>query len=151
MILTTFNLVPTNQFGARPHPSTVHLTLSHDIAAAHAKGGCCGSLQVDIQGFFDRINYETLIHTFRIIENICRWHTSFLAGRVVQPRFNRFTSDLIDITVGEPQGSQPPSFSQVSTHSHCYSKPTDGLTAYSAVCGRWQHSRMGPFYQLVRT
>ena len=54
------------------------------------------------------------------------------AGRVAQPSFNQFTLDLIDVTVGEPQGSQSPSFSQASTHSHCYSKPTDGLTAFSA-------------------
>ena len=47
------NLVPTNQFGARPHSSTIHagLALTHDIATAHAKGSCCGSLQLDIQGF----------------------------------------------------------------------------------------------------
>ena len=105
-----FNLVPTNQFGARPHSSTVHagLALTHDIATAHAKGSCCGSLQLDIQGFFDNINHDRLIHTFRILgfaHEICQWLTSFLSDRVVQLRFNGFVSDPIDITVGSPQGS----------------------------------------------
>jgi len=87
------NLVPTNQFGARPHSSTIHagLALIHDIATAHAKGSCCGSLLLDIQGFFDNINHDRLIHTFRILgfaQKICQWLTSFLADRVVQLRFN---------------------------------------------------------------
>ena len=102
-----YNLVPTNQFGARPHSSTIHagLTLTHDIATAHAKGSCCGSLQLDIQGFFDNINHERLIHTFRILgfaHKICQWLTSFLTDRIVQLRFNGFVSDPIDITVGSP-------------------------------------------------
>jgi hypothetical protein len=105
-----YNLVPTNQFGARPHSSTIHagLTLTHDIATAHAKGGCCGSLQLDIQGFFDNINHDRLIHTFRIMgfaQEICQWLTSFLTDRCVQLRFNGFVLDPIDIAVGSPQGS----------------------------------------------
>src|SRR6266852_2055496 len=104
------NLVPTNQFGARPHSSTIHagLALTHDIATVHAKGSCCGSLLLDIQGFFDNINHDRLIHTFRILgfaQKICQWLTSFLTDRVVQLRFNDFISDPIDITVGSLQGS----------------------------------------------
>jgi hypothetical protein len=39
-----------------------------------------------IQGFFDNINHERLVHTFRILgfAVICRWLTSFIAGGVVQ-------------------------------------------------------------------
>ena len=83
-----YALVPTNQFGARPHSSTIHagLALTHDITVTHAQGGCCASIQFDIQGFFDNINHDRLVHTFRhmgFIENICRWLTSFLAERTV--------------------------------------------------------------------
>jgi hypothetical protein len=104
-----YNLVPTNQFGARPHSSTIHagLAITHDIATAHAKGSCCGSLQLDIQGFFDNINHDRLIHTFHMLgfaREICQWLTSFLTDRKVQLRFNGFISDQIDITVGSPQG-----------------------------------------------
>jgi hypothetical protein len=105
-----FALVPTNQFGSRPHSSTIHagLALTHDIALAHAHGGCCGSLQFDIQGFFDNINHGRLTHCFRLLgfaEEICKWLTSFLADRSVQLRLNGTTSDPIDILVGAPQGS----------------------------------------------
>ncbi len=105
-----FNLVPTNQFGAHPHSSTIQagLALTHDVAIAHTKGGCCGSLQFDIQGFFNNINHERLIHTFKILgfpQEICQWLKSFLTGCMVQLRFNGFTSNAIDIMVGAPQGS----------------------------------------------
>ena len=104
------DLLPTNQFGTRPHSSMIHagLALTHDIAMAHAKGSCCGSLQLDIQGFFNNINHDRLIHTFHILgfaPEICQWLTSFLSGRTVQLRFNGFVSDPIDIAVGSPQGS----------------------------------------------
>ena len=104
------SLVPTNQFGARPHSSTVHagLALTHDIAIIHAQGGCCASIQFDIQGFFDNINHDRLIQTFRHLgfaENICKWLSSFLANRTVQLRFNAHLSDPIDISIGAPQGS----------------------------------------------
>ena len=104
------SLVPTNQFGARPHSSTIHagLTLTHDIALTHACRGCCSSIQFDIQGFFDNINHGRLIHCFRLLgfaEEICKWLTSFLADRSVQLRLNGATSDPINILVGAPQGS----------------------------------------------
>jgi hypothetical protein len=104
------NLVPTNQFGARPHSSAIHagIALTHDIAVTHAQGGCCASIQFDIQGFFDNINHDRLVHTFRRLgfaENLCGWLSSFLSGRTVQLRFNAQTSDPIDISIGAPQGS----------------------------------------------
>jgi hypothetical protein len=60
------SLVPTSQFGACPHSSTIHagLALTHDIVGIHAQGGCCASLQFDVQGFFDSINHTWLIQTF---------------------------------------------------------------------------------------
>jgi hypothetical protein len=61
-----FNLVPTNQFGAHLHSLIIHtgLALTSDISTAHTKGSCCSSLQLDIQGFFNNINHDRLIHTF---------------------------------------------------------------------------------------
>jgi len=104
------SLVPTGQFGACPHSSTIHagLALTHDIAGIHAQGGCCASLQFDVQGFFDSINHTRLIQTFRRLgfaKAVCEWLSSFLKDRMVQLRFNGFLSDPIDISVGAPQGS----------------------------------------------
>jgi Reverse transcriptase (RNA-dependent DNA polymerase) len=58
-------LVPTSQFGACPHSLTIHtgLALTHDIAVIHAQGGCCASLQFNVQGFFNSINHTWLIQT----------------------------------------------------------------------------------------
>jgi hypothetical protein len=103
-------LVPTNQFGAHPHSSTIHagLALTHDITVAHMQGGCCTSLQFDIQGFFDNINHDHLIWTFHQLgfdRCICDWLKSFLVDRMVKLRFNGHLLDLINILVGAPQGS----------------------------------------------
>ena len=104
------SLVPTNQFGACPHSSTIHagLALMHDITVTHAQGGCCASLQFDIQGFFDNINHARLVQTFKCFsfaENVCSWLSSFLADRTIQLWFNAYISDPIDISIDAPQGS----------------------------------------------
>jgi len=66
------------------------------------------SLQFDIQGFFNNINYNRLVHTFHCLgftENICNWLSSFLTDRTVCLKFNAHTSEPIDIATGAPQGS----------------------------------------------
>jgi Reverse transcriptase (RNA-dependent DNA polymerase) len=105
-----FSLVPTNQFGARPHSSTIHvgLALVHDINMTHAQGGCCTLLQFNIQGFFNSINHDRLVHLIQCLgfaANTCAWIASFLQDRSIQLCFNLFTSDPIDVPIGTPQGS----------------------------------------------
>ena len=105
-----FNLVPTNQFGARPHLSTTHarLALVHDISTTHAHSGCCASLQFNIQGFFDNISHAVLVRSCRrmgFAPNVCDWLESFLEGRSAQLQFNAFISDPIPTPTGTPQGS----------------------------------------------
>ena len=103
-------LVPTTQFGGRNASSTLDagLTLLHDIQAAHQSGLRTGLLLFDIQGFFDNINHERLIHTFANLgfaPELTDWCRSFLKDRTVRLRFNGKTSDPFDFMVGTPQGS----------------------------------------------
>ena len=105
-----YNLVPTMQFGGRNASSTLDagLTLLHDIQAAHRSKMRAGFLLFDIQGYFDNINYDRLIHAFANLgftPELTSWCQSFLRDRTVKLRFNGKTSDLFDFVVGTPQGS----------------------------------------------
>ena len=105
-----YALIPTNQFGGRDASSTTDagLALVHDIAVAWDNGLVCASLLFDIQGFFDNINHDRLVHTFQSLGfplELTRWLHSFLSDRSIRLRFNGFTSDPISILVGSPQGS----------------------------------------------
>jgi hypothetical protein len=61
--ITSLSLIPTSQFGACPHSSTVDvgLCLTHDMETAHALGSICGMILFDIQGFFDNVNHNCLV------------------------------------------------------------------------------------------
>ena len=105
-----YALVPTTQFGGRNASSTLDagLTLLHDIQAAHQSGLRTGLLLFDIQGYFDNINHERLIHLFANLgfaPELTSWCRSFLKDRTVRLKFNGKTSDPFDFTVGTPQGS----------------------------------------------
>jgi Reverse transcriptase (RNA-dependent DNA polymerase) len=78
-----FKRIPSNQFSACPHSSTIHagLALTHNINVTHTQGGCCRSLQFNIRGFFNNINHAWLVQTFCCIsfaKNVCDWLASFL-------------------------------------------------------------------------
>ena len=103
-------LVPTTQFGGRNASSTLDagLTLLHDIQSAHQAGLRAGILLFDIQGFFDNINHERLVQTFKNLgfaPELVNWCRSFLKDRTVRLRFNGKTSEPFDFTTGTPQGS----------------------------------------------
>ena len=108
--INRYELVPTTQFGGRNASSTVDagLCLQHDICTAHASGLVCASLLFDISGFFDNINHQRLIATFKDLGfaiELVNWLKSFLSNRHASLRFNGFTSDPFDLRVGTPQGS----------------------------------------------
>jgi hypothetical protein len=108
--ITSLSLIPTSQFGAWPHSSTVDagLCLTHDVETAHALGSVCGMILFDIQGFFDNINHARLVALVRSLgfpPEICSWISSFLCNRTARLRFNNFTSEEIDLELGTPQGS----------------------------------------------
>ena len=103
-------LVPTTQFGGRNTLSTLDagLTLLHDIQAAHRSSLRVGLLLFDIQGYFDNINYNRLIHSFinlGFAPELMNWCHSFLKDRIFRLKFNGKTSDPFDFVVRTPQGS----------------------------------------------
>jgi Reverse transcriptase (RNA-dependent DNA polymerase) len=107
--ITTLQLIPITQFGARPYSSTVDagLCLTHDVETAHALGGVCGTLLFDIQGFFDNINHGRLVALVWDLGfplEICSWMSSFLRERTVRLRFNNYISDTVDLELDMPQG-----------------------------------------------
>jgi hypothetical protein len=57
--ITSLSLIPTSQFGACSHSSTVDagLCLAHDVETAHTLGSVCSTILFDIQGFFDNVNH----------------------------------------------------------------------------------------------
>jgi Reverse transcriptase (RNA-dependent DNA polymerase) len=108
--MTKHTLVPTTQFGGRNASSTLDagLSLLHDIQAAHRAGLRTGLLLFDIQGYFDNINHERLIHIFANLgfaPELVSWCRSFLSDRTVRLRFNGKSSDPFNFPVGTPQGS----------------------------------------------
>ena len=108
--ITSLSLIPTSQFGAHPHSSTVDagLCLTHDVETAHLLGSVCGMILFNIQGFFDNVNHKCLVGLVRslgFLREICQWISSFLQDRIVRLRFNNFTSEDIDLELGTPQGS----------------------------------------------
>jgi Reverse transcriptase (RNA-dependent DNA polymerase) len=108
--ITSLSLIPTTQFSACPHSSTVDagLCLTHNVETAHALGSVYGMILFDIQGFFDNVNHARLIAlvcSLGFPPEICGWITSFLHNRTVHLRFNNFTSEEINLELGTPQGS----------------------------------------------
>jgi Reverse transcriptase (RNA-dependent DNA polymerase) len=108
--ITTYSLIPTNQFGGRDASSTTDtsLTLTHDITAAWNNNLMCAALLFDIQGFLNNINHCHLIQIFHSLGfplELTAWLTSFLSDHSVKLHFNKFTTDPISIMVGAPQGS----------------------------------------------
>jgi hypothetical protein len=108
--ITLLSLIPTSQFGACSHSSTVDagLCLAHDAETAHTLGSVCSTILFDIQGFFDNVNHAQLIAltwSLGFPPEICGWITSFLSDRTVCLWFNSFTSEEIDLELGTPQGS----------------------------------------------
>jgi len=62
----------------------------------------------DIQGFFDNINIKCITHILHNLgfpPSLCDWIHSFLSDCFVRLSFNRYKSDLINLTYGTPQGS----------------------------------------------
>lgn len=65
-------------------------------------------LPLDVAGAFDNVVHERLLHNLRkrrIDEQIVRWIASFLTNRTTILKTGEFTSELMQITSGIPQGS----------------------------------------------
>ena len=108
--MAKYALVPTMQFGGRNMSSALNagLTLLHNIQAAHRTKLRAGILLFDIRGYFDHINHDRLLHSFKNLgfaPELNKWCQSFLKDHTVKLKFNGETSDAFDFVVGTPQGS----------------------------------------------
>ena len=137
----TTSLVPPTSSAPPTLDSSRMPRSTHDFATAHAKGCYCGTLQ---------FNHERLVAESQILLSGL---TSFLTGHVVQLRFNGFTSDPVEIAAGVayPNAFQSHPFSKASTHSHYYSKPTDGPTVVYMHVDDDCVLAWSPSYRLLRT
>ena len=84
------------------------MCLVHQAEGAISAGRCAATILFDIQGFFDNLNVDRLIHIFTSLgfpPSYGTWLCSFLTDRVVRLTFNSFTDDPITLSHGTPQGS----------------------------------------------
>ena len=104
------SLLPNNQFGLRDYHSTIYVAmcLIHQAEGAISAGRCAATILFDIQGFFDNLNINRLIHIFLSLgfpASYGQWLCSFLTDRTVRLTFNGYKSNLIELSHGTPQGS----------------------------------------------
>ena len=106
----SFDILPPSQFGSWDYHSAVDtaLCLTHYAQAAVKCKLVASVVFFDIQGFFDNINIEHITHILHNLSfppSLCDWIYSFLLDHFIQLSFNRYKSDLINLTHGTPQGS----------------------------------------------
>jgi len=105
-----YNLLPSTQFGGRPHSSCLDagLSLVHDIETARKRGLPSTLLTIDIKGFFDHVQHARLVWVLwnmGFSQEICTWVLSFLTDREATLCVDDRLSDFFPINVGVPQGS----------------------------------------------
>jgi len=117
-----YNLLPTTQFGGRPHSSCLDagLALVHNISTARKGGMVSTLLTLDIKGFFDHVQHGQLIWVLWHMDfplQICSWVLSFISDCSTSLNIDNALSDFFSIDVGVPQGSP------VSLVLACYTQP----------------------------
>ena len=113
--LNTYNLLPNTQFGSRDYhcATDAAMVLVHTAQQGLTTGHPVATLLFDIQGFFDNINRDRIVHIFDILGfplELVRWVESFLSDRTLALHFNGWASALFEALNGTPH---------VVTH-YCY-------------------------------
>ena len=108
--LNAHNLLPGTQFGSRDYhcATDAALVLTHTAQQGLAAGYPVATLLFDIQGFFDNINRDRVVHIFDILGfplELVRWIESFLSDQTLALHFNGWASTLFEALNGTPQGS----------------------------------------------
>ena len=108
--LNAYNLLPNTQFGLRDYhcATDAAMVLVHTAQQGLTTGHPVATLLFDIQGFFDNINRDRVIHIFDILGfplELVRWIKSFLSDRTLALHFNGWASALFKALNGTPQGS----------------------------------------------
>ena len=108
--LNTYHILPPSQFGSRDNHCAVDAALA--IAHTAQQGRACGYpvalLLFDIQGFFDNVNQDRLVHLFHLFgfpPYLADWIHSFMSNRTVSLHFNGKQSASFPVLNGTPQGS----------------------------------------------
>ena len=108
--LNTYHILPPTQFGSRDN----HCAVDAVMSIAHmAQQGCASRYPVtlllfDIQGFFDNVHRDHLVHLFQLFgfpTYLADWIHSFLSNCTVAPHFNGTQSTPFPVLNGTPQGS----------------------------------------------
>ena len=108
--LNTHHILPKSQFGSRDNHCALDaaLVLAHTAQQGIRTGNPVATILFDIQGFYDNICRDRLVHLFDLFgfpDNVVEWIHSFLSDRSVRLAFNGWTSDPFDLFGGTPQGS----------------------------------------------
>ena len=99
-----------SQFGGQSNTSCLDaaLSLQHNILEVRRKGLVSSFLAMDVQGFFDHVNHDQMIHVLwkkGFPREICEWVKSFLSNYNIWVHLDNYTSPQLDLKVGVPQGS----------------------------------------------
>jgi len=105
-----FNLLPSTQFGSHDYhtASDAVLSMLHTAQTAIKSGNIAALLLFDIQGFFDNLHIDRLVHIFMLLgfqPSLCNWVRSFLTDRQITLTFNGEPLPEVILNHGTPQGS----------------------------------------------
>ena len=103
------HLLPPSQFGSRDYHSVVDaaMCLTHSIQSCVKTGHIGALILFDIQGFFDNLHVNWLVHLFTLLgfaPQLCVWVRSFLTDCHVSMAINGETSQSLVLNHGTPQG-----------------------------------------------
>ena len=105
-----FHLLPSCQFGSCDYDTASDAVLSivHTIQTCVKTGHVAGLLLFDIQGFFDNLHVDRLVHIFSLLgfaPSLCDWVRSFLTDRQITLSFNGKPLPEVVLNHSTPQGS----------------------------------------------
>jgi len=105
-----FQLLPPNQFGSRDCHTAIDaiLSMTHSAQTCVKTGHVAALLLFDIQGFFDNLHVNHLVHVFSLLgfaPQLCDWVWSFLTDRRITLIFNGNPLPEVILNYGAPQGS----------------------------------------------
>ena len=105
-----FNLLPSQQFGSHDYHTATDMVLSmtHTVQTCIKTGHVAGLLLFDIQGFFDNLHVDRLVHIFSLLRfapSLCNWVRSFLTDCWITLSFNGEPLPEVVLNHGTLQGS----------------------------------------------
>ena len=108
--LNTNDLLSNQQFGFRPHRSTVTAVsnFTDEVLLNMEKGKLCGAAFIDLAKAFDTIDHRILLSKMLklgISSNALNWFESYLSNRKQRVSVDHELSDELPVSYSVPQGS----------------------------------------------